>query len=214
MELFAQRLHHVPNDRLFAQSALRRPSLRALRLTSKAPRIPIFLNVRHPLLEWIAALRAEEVPVVEVLAQCHDVFPNDGSRAMLTFRRKQLVPVQVAIKPQSVVTVVDLGLARDIFQKLAIRTACDAAEALFTLRCGLGTDFKVGEGRATGVTVEAVRVPSLREAGESNDSAFDRKLTRVTGGCRTRASWGPMAPWDGCWDTLAIRASERVLSGS
>ena len=99
MPLTAERPDVLPNDGLLAPTALGRPSLGPLRLAGDTPCVAILLDVRHAALKRIAALGTEEVPEMPVSTEGDDVLAHDGRRTVLAARRKELVPVQMAIEP-------------------------------------------------------------------------------------------------------------------
>lgn len=164
--------------------------------------------------ERVAALRAEEVPVVPVRPERHHVLPDDRRRAVLAARREPLVPVEVAVEPQpGVAVVVLLRLPRSVGRLLAGRARRDAGQARRALRRGLRRDLKVRERSVADVARHALGMPALGEAGERDDAAFDGELARVAGCGGAWAGGGPVAAAGG-WGgrALAVGAGEGVLA--
>jgi hypothetical protein len=139
--------------------------------------------MRHALLERIPALRTEEMAIMPMLAQRHGMFANDRRLAVLTARRVEFVPVEMAIEAQPLIAVVGYGLAFDVFELLARSATLDAGEARGAHWGGLGADFEGFERGAAGVADEAVGVEALGEAAEGYDAAFDGELALVAGCC-------------------------------
>jgi hypothetical protein len=75
--------------------------------------------------KWITALGTEEVAIVPVFAECHDVFPQDGRSAVLAFGSEEFMPVEVTIKAKPFVSIVPFGFPRKLFQDLANFPAFD-----------------------------------------------------------------------------------------
>jgi hypothetical protein len=95
----------------------------------------------HAVLEWIAAFRAKEVTVVPVLSKRHDVFSQNRGLAVLAPRRKELMPVQVAVEPKAVIAVLGHRLPRFFVEYLPGCPARDALESLVPERLGLWADL-------------------------------------------------------------------------
>jgi hypothetical protein len=87
--------NHVLDDWLPAALAL---TAEAIRMTSDAPCIALFLYERHSLIEWIATLRAEEMSWVPVRAACDNAFAFDGRLAGFAAWTEKLVEVEMAIE--------------------------------------------------------------------------------------------------------------------
>lgn len=128
MPLAAKRPNVLSDDGLPALATFGRPALGALCLARHAPRITVLFDMRHAALKWVPALGAEEVAKVPVVAQCHDVLAHNGRRAVLAPRREQFVPVQVAVEPETRVTVLGHGLARRFGEMFACGPPGDALE--------------------------------------------------------------------------------------
>jgi hypothetical protein len=109
MPFSAQGLNVLPDDGRFALPALGCPSLCSLGLALDAPGVAVLLDVRHALLEGVAALGTEEMTVVPVLAQGNNMLSHDRGRAVLASRSKQLVPVEVAIKTHALIAILGHG---------------------------------------------------------------------------------------------------------
>lgn len=182
MPLAAERLHILPDYGQLASLALWRSPFGPLGLALDAPRVAVLLDMRHALLERIAALGTKEVPVVKVVAQRHDMLTNDGRRAGLAAGCEELVPVQVAEEAQTRVAVLCHGLPGLLGQGLAGGTASDTLQACGPERVGLRGDFEGFEGRATGVADEALGVEALGAAAEGNNTSFDGKGAFVADG--------------------------------
>ena len=164
MPLGAEGLDILSDDGLLAATALGRAPLRALRLARHAPRVPVLLDVRHPLLERVAALGAEEVPEMPVLAEGDDVVAEDGRLAVLALRREELVPVEVAVEAQALVAVLGHRLPGLLLEDLARGAPADAVEALSAEVVWLGADLEGFKARAAGVAPEALRMEALGAA--------------------------------------------------
>lgn len=110
--LASEGLDVLANHGQLAPLALGGAPLCPLGLTVDTPRIAILLNVRHAFLERVAALGAEEMTVVKMVAKGNNVISQDGRRTGLAAGSKQFVPVQVAEEPQARVAVLSHGLTR------------------------------------------------------------------------------------------------------
>ncbi len=188
MPLAAQGANVLPDDGRLALTALGRPALGALRLAGHAPRIAVLFDMRHALLERVAALGAEEVPKVPVGAQRHHVLAHDGRLAVLAARGVQLVPVEVAEEAHPFVAVLAHRLAGLVGKNLPRGAAGDAVEACRAVVIGLGRNFERLEGGAAGVTGEALRVEPLRRAGKRYEAAFDEVSALVAASSSSAAS--------------------------
>jgi hypothetical protein len=73
MPLTAQRLDVLANHSGSAFLTLGSPALGPFGLAADTPSVAVFLNMRHALLERITAFRTEEVTVMPMLAECHNV---------------------------------------------------------------------------------------------------------------------------------------------
>ncbi|KAK5634733.1 hypothetical protein RRF57_010446 [Xylaria bambusicola] len=142
MPLGAEGLDILSNDSFLATPALGRASLGALSLAGDAPRVAVLLDVRHALLERVAALGAEEVAKVPVLTEGDDVVTENGRLAVLALRRKVLVPVEVAEEPHALVAVLGHGLPGLLLEDLACCAAAYAVETGSIEVIWLRTDFE------------------------------------------------------------------------
>lgn len=189
MPLAAERPDVLSDDRLPALAALGRPALGALRLARHAPRIAVLFDMRHAALKRVAALGAEEVAKVPVVAQRHHVLAHDGSRAVLAPRREQLVPVQVAVEPEARVPVLGHGLARCFGEVLARGPSGDALETRRPVLNRLRRDLERLERRAACVACEALRVEALRHPRQRDEAAFDEVAALVAASRGAAACW-------------------------
>lgn len=193
MPLAAERPDVLTDDGLAALFTLGCPPLGALRLARHAPRIAVLFDMRHAALKGIAALGTEEVAKVPVVAQRHHVLAHDGRRAVLTPRREQLVPVQMAVEPEARVPVFGHGLAGGLGEVLARGPSGDALETRRPVVIRLRRDLERLERRAARVAGEALRVEALRHPCQRNEAAFDEVAALVA------ASRGTAACWLGGW---------------
>lgn len=190
MKLLPQRLHNLPNNILPTQPTLRSPPQRALFNTPSAPSIPIQLHMRHSLIERITAFAAEEVPVVVMFAsQGGDVLTDDGGFAVLTPRRKSLVPVEVAIEPKFLITIRHLSLLYIV----SSLSRLNPSNARFSGECWLGRNLEIGQGLRANMALHACWMPTFFQAGQSNDTAFDWERAGVACCC------GSCAYRSRCW---------------
>ena len=131
------------------------------------------------MLKGVAALRAEEVAIMPVLAERNHVFTQDRCLAVLAARGELLVPVQVAVEAEAVVAVFLGGFAGDFFENFTGFAAADAVHAGVAHRVGLGADFHGFEACAAREAAEALRVEALGDAGEGDEAAFDGEAAFV-----------------------------------
>lgn len=114
--------------------------------------------MRHALIKRVSALTAEEVSIVIVFApQGRDVLTDDGSLAVLAARREGFVPVEVAVEPQSFITVGGFAFG----YILARFTSFDTCEPGGSGERGFGAYFEVGEGGGADVALHAGGVPTF-----------------------------------------------------
>lgn len=118
----------LPNDRLFTHFALWSTSLGSFCLAIDAPCVAVLLNVGHSSLKGIAAFGTEEMPIMPMLAQRHNMLAKNGCFAMLATRCKELMPVEMTIETQSLVSVLSHSLARGFIENLAGSTPADALQ--------------------------------------------------------------------------------------
>lgn len=142
MPLASKRNSILANNRQSTLLTLRRLAFRTLRLALQTPRIAILLNMRHALLKRIAALRAEEMPIVPILPQRHEVLAHDGRLAVLALRRVGFVEIEMAEKALSCIAVLSHGLALFLRNVFSLVATLDAIEALFAFRRRLGVDLE------------------------------------------------------------------------
>lgn len=95
----------LSDDSNLALLALGCSSLSALGLAVHAPGIAVLLNVRHAMLERVATLCTEEVPIVPVLTKRNDVLAQDGRLAVFATRGEEFVPIKVAVEAQAIVSI-------------------------------------------------------------------------------------------------------------
>ena len=93
------------------------------------------------MLKGIATLGAEKVPVVPVLAEGDYVLPQDGCPAVLAPWRIKLVPVEMAVEAEPLVTVFGSRFPRLFREDLTLCPAADSFEALRSLIVRFRTDF-------------------------------------------------------------------------
>ena len=76
------------------------PTFRAVPvgMTAYTPCVPILLNKGHARVEWIAALRTEEVARMPFSSASYNHLPFNGSLARLASGTEQLMEVKVAVK--------------------------------------------------------------------------------------------------------------------
>lgn len=176
----AEGLDVLSNDGRLAALALWSAAFGALRLAAQTPGVAVLFNVRHALLKGIAALGAEKVAVVPVLAERDGVLANDGRRAVLAARCEILVPVEMAVEAKAFVAIVRQRLSLAFFNLLPGRPPANAIESCHSFRFGLGANLQCLETGATGEADEALGMESLGHTRESNDSALDGQLALVT----------------------------------
>lgn len=200
MPLAAQGADVLPYDSLATLLALGRAPLGALGLAVDAPRVAVLLDMRHALRERVAALGAEEVPVVPVLPERHHMFTQDRRRAVLAAGGEELVPVQVAIEAEALVAVFGHCLAGLLLEALAGGAALDALQAGGAVQVWLGADLEGFEGGPADVAGEALGVEALVGAGESYEPSLDGIVAFVAAGSGSVADlagscWSPVASW-------------------
>jgi hypothetical protein len=140
--LGAYGFHILSDDGLLAALALWRAALGPLRLAGNAPRVSVLLNVRHATLERVAALGAEEVPVVPVFAKRHDMLAEDRCLTVPAARREEFVPIQMTVEPQPLVTVLGHRLARCCLEDFACCPTANAVEPRGAKVVWFLTDFE------------------------------------------------------------------------
>ena len=111
MPFSAHCLDVLADDWLLALQAFGSSALGALRLAVQAPCIPILLDMAHAFLERVAALSAEEMAEMPMLTQRHGVLADDRCLAMFASRSKVLMPVQMAVVAQPLITILCHRLA-------------------------------------------------------------------------------------------------------
>lgn len=185
MPLASKRPDVLPNDRLPALLALGCPSLRSFGLAIDAPCVAVLLDMRHALFEGVAALSAEEVAIVPVIAKSDDMLTQDWCCAMLATGCKQLMPIKVTVEAETFVTIFCHSLARLLLEDLTCCTPANALQPGCTIRLRLGADLQRLQRGATDVAGEALWVESVVTAGESDETPFDRQIALVA------ASGGP-----------------------
>jgi|UniRef100_A0A0B7KLD5 hypothetical protein len=131
MPFATQGLNVLPNYSSTAFLALGGTALSTLGLTLDTPCITIFLDMCHPMFEGITTLGTEEMTVVPVFSQRHNMLAKNRSLAMLAPWRIQLMPVKVAEKPESIVSVLSHGHTWSLIQDL---TSCTTTDPINTLR--------------------------------------------------------------------------------
>lgn len=109
MPFAAERFDVLPNDGSPTVPTLGRSSLGPSGLAFHAPRIPIFLDVCHALLKWVATLGTEEMAVVPVLAKSDNVLSENGCRAVFTTGSVILMPVEVTEETQTIIAILGHG---------------------------------------------------------------------------------------------------------
>lgn len=119
--LASQRLDILADDRCLAHLALGRTAFRPLCLAIDTPCVAVLLNVCHAMLKRVAALGAEEMPVMPMRSKRHNMLSKDGSRAVLAAWSEEFVPVEMAIEAESFVSVFRHGHARLLVQYLTGR---------------------------------------------------------------------------------------------
>ncbi|KFY42876.1 hypothetical protein V495_04294 [Pseudogymnoascus sp. VKM F-4514 (FW-929)] len=160
MELPPKRTDHAPYNRLLAQPTLRRAPLRPHSNTLRAPRVPFHFHMGTARRKRVPALRTEEVLSMEVRAHCHDMRTHDRGFAVSTPWCEQLVPVEMAVKPHPLITVL-----------------------LFPLRL----DLKISELGTATVAREAAGVPALSVTGKRYDAPSNGVTTWLAAGRLGRA---------------------------
>jgi hypothetical protein len=70
-----------------------------MRVAIDAPRVPVFLDKRRRAVKRITALSAEKVAGVPLCTTCYNDLAFNGRFAALASWRKELVEVEVAVKP-------------------------------------------------------------------------------------------------------------------
>lgn len=93
MPLRSKGLHYRIRNRLSALLTFRAVSMR---MTIHAPRVSVFLHKWCAGVEWIATLRAKEVPSMPLGSTGYYHFSLDRRLARLATRREHLVKVKVA----------------------------------------------------------------------------------------------------------------------
>ena len=132
----------LPNDGLAAFPALGSSPLGAFCLTVDAPRVAVLLDVRHSLSKGVATLGTEEVPVVPMLSECNDVFAKDWSRAVLAAGGEELMPIEMTIEPEALITVLGHCLSRLLLEGLPCSATVDAIQSGGSAGIWLRADFK------------------------------------------------------------------------
>jgi hypothetical protein len=89
--------NHILNDRLSAALAF---AAEAIRMAPDTPCIAFLLHKRHGLVEWVTALRTEEVSWMPVRATRDDSFSLDGRLAGLAAWAEKLVEVEMAVEAE------------------------------------------------------------------------------------------------------------------
>lgn len=168
MPLAPQRLYHHIRHRLPTLTAL---GTVPVGVAIATPRITILLNERRARIEWIAALRTEEVPGVPLGATSNNDFAFDRRLARLAARAEHFVEVERAVEAHRGLAVgyfrfVEL-LVRDVVWDVASVTGCDALQACNAFRVGFGVEGDVLEVCVALVAVEAGRVKALASCREN-----------------------------------------------
>ena len=144
MPLAPQRLYHHIRHRLPTLTAL---GTVPVGVAIATPRITILLNERRARIEWIAALRTEEVPGVPLGATSNNDFAFDRRLARLAARAEHLVEVQRAVEAQGGLAVCFLRLVElvdgDVLWDDAGLAGCDTFHTSRVLRFGLWVEGHV-----------------------------------------------------------------------
>jgi hypothetical protein len=189
MPLTTQRLNILADDCFPALLALWRLPFSTLCLAIQTPSITILLDVGHALLERIAAFSTEEMSIMPIFAQGNHMLLNYRRFAVFASWCKVLMPVKVAVKPQSLVTIFCYGLSFDFRKLLSLRTALDSVDTLSTVLRWFGTDFQGFKSSSAGVADKALRMEVLRSSAELHHTSFDWQLTLMAGSSCPFASW-------------------------
>ena len=171
--LAAQRLDVLTDDGGPALPTLGSPPLGTLGLTLNAPRVAVLLDVGHAVLERVAALGAEEVPIVPVVAQRHNVLAENGRPAVLAPRGEELVPVEMAVEPETIVSVLRHGHAWGLVQDFAGSPALDADKTLTADPIRLWADLHGFESGTAGEAAQTLWVETLGAARQSYKPALN-----------------------------------------
>lgn len=126
MPLAPQRLHHHIRHRLPALATLGTVSVG---VTVATPRISILLDERSAGIEWITALRTEEVTGVPLGATSNNDFAFDRRLARLAARAEHFVEVERAVEAHRGLAVGDFSfvqfIVRDVVWDVASVAGCD-----------------------------------------------------------------------------------------
>lgn len=172
-------------------------TLGAFGLAIYTPRIAVFLDVAHALLEGVAAFSAEEVAEVPVFTKGNHVLPKDRGLAMLAFRGVNFVPVEMAEVAKSRVTVFGHGETVHFWKMLATFATLDAVETLGSFCWGLLEDFECFKAGTAGEADEALGVVFFWGSTKTNYATFDGHLALMAscGGSST-CSRRPVTSWN------------------
>jgi len=156
MPLAPQRLHHNIRHRLPALAAL---GTIPISVAVATPRVAILLDKRRTRIEWIAALRAEEVASVPFGTASDDDFAFDRRLARFAARAEHFVEVERAVEAHRRLAVGHFGSVElvvcDVHWDVAGVAGCDAFQARNTFGVGFGMESDVLEVCVALVAVEA-----------------------------------------------------------
>ncbi len=131
--------------------------------------------VDGPVTTHISTLRAKEMSNVPFTSTSHHHLALDGRLAASASWAEELVEIEMAVKPQSFVTVFHLATALFLVNRLAVRTPMNARHTFLALSVWLGIECDAFECLAAMVADEALRVETL--TGCADDAAGNGEST-------------------------------------
>jgi len=123
----------------------------------------------------ISTLSAKEMPNVPFTSASHHYFALDGRLAASASWAEELVEIEMAVKPQSFVTIFHLTTALFLLDRLAVRSPMYARHTFLALGVWLGIERNAFECLAAMVADEALRVEAL--TGCADDAAGNGEST-------------------------------------
>lgn len=204
MPLTTKCLDILANHSRLAHLAFGRTTFGSLRLAVNTPRVPVLFDMRHAVLERVATLGTEEVPVMPMRSKSYNVLPEDGGFAVLTAWSEEFVPVEMAVEAEAFISVFRHGHARLLIQNLSRRATPNSVQSLSPRCVWLWRNLHGLKASVASVATEAVRMEPLRGTSQCHKFPFNRTLTLIaespcsaTGGSCSGAwswSWGPVTP--------------------